>query len=165
MGQSYNGKIKLLDAFNNFRKEEKLEGNKMIFCNRCKERRNGIHQQIIYSLPPVLIIVLNRGKNSHDFNEEFDFPEAINFNKEPDLIINKDSYKRFYLAGIITHLGESSSKGHFICYCRNDVNDKYVCYNDESFTNEVSIEEAMDSKISDNINKNKTPYILFYHHF
>ena len=165
MGQYYKG-IELIDAFESDRKEEKLEGENMIYCNRCKGMKTGTHKQEIYSLPSVLIIVLNRGKNNQDFNEEFNFPEAINFNIYTDLIINKASYKRFYLSGVITHLGESSSSGHFICYWRNSVNDKYICYNDASVTETVvSIEDAMSAKISDNIYEKKTPYILFYHQF
>ena len=101
----YNG-INLFDAFESDRKEERLEGENMIYCNRCKGMRNGTHKQEIYSLPSVLIIVLNRGKNNQDFNEEFNFPEVINFMNYPNYIINKDSFKRFYLSGLITLLGK-----------------------------------------------------------
>ena len=94
--EDYDG-INLFDAFESDRKEERLEGENMIYCNRCKGMRNGTHKQEIYSLSSVLIIVLNRGKNNKDFNEEFNFPEVINFRNYPNYIIDKVSYKRFQM--------------------------------------------------------------------
>ena len=78
-------------------------------------------------------------------------------------IINHNSYKRFYLCGIITRLGESGNRGHFIVYSRNNPNDNFICYNDTSVS-QVSIKDAMATKISVNKNETKTPYILFYHY-
>ena len=163
MGNYYDNNIKLdlFDAFYNQQEEEFLYGENMIYCNNCNGLRDGFHQQSIYQLPYVLIIILNRGKNNEDFNEEFDFPEILDFNNH-GVIINHNSYKKYYLCGIITHLGESGSGGHFIAYCRNNVNDNFLCYNDDKVT-EVSIKNAMSSKISDNVLEKKTPYILFYH--
>ena len=65
---------------------------------------------------------------------------------------------------IIKHLGESGSGGHFIAYCRNSSNDKFICYNDATFY-EVNVNDAMSTNISDNNFDKKTPYILFYHSF
>ena len=133
----------------------------MIYCNRCKQLTNGSHQQCIYELPYVLIVVLNRGKNNLDFNEKFDFPEKLDFTNEY-IIKNKNSkYQKFYLCGLIKHHGEWGSGGHFIAYCRNNINDKFTCYNDASFT-DVNVEEAMSANISYNEDEKKTPYILFY---
>ena len=86
----------------------------------------------------------------------------IDFGKT-NIIVNPNSYKKFYLCGIITHLGESGSGGHFIAYCRNNINDKFMCYNDASATPVSSI-DAMASKISNNDIEKKTPYILLYHY-
>ena len=134
----------------------------MIYCNRCQQLQNGTHQQSIYELPNVLIVVLNRGKNNLDFNELFHFPEILDFTQQ-NIILNKNSKnQKFYLCGIIKHLGESGVGGHFIAYCRNKVNDKFLCYNDASFY-EVSVHDAMAANISHIENEKKTPYILFYH--
>jgi len=144
----YNDKLNLYDCFIYQQEGEDLYGENMIYCNTCKGLRDGIHQQSIYGLPYILIIILNRGKNNEDFNEEFDFPEILDLSNQ-GVIINQNSYKKFYLCGIITHLGESGSGGHFIAYCRNNNNDKFLCYND-AVVSEVNVEDAMSSKISDN---------------
>jgi ubiquitin C-terminal hydrolase len=158
----YNG-IDIFDAFENDRKIETLEGENMIYCNYCQGSYPGSTQQQIFSLPPVLIIVLNRGKNNQDFNDKFNFPEVLDLNNF--VITNDNKYKRFFLCGIITHLGESSSSGHFICYCRNDLNDPFVCYNDTQVVDGIEIDEGMKCNISENSYEKRTPYILFYHYF
>jgi ubiquitin C-terminal hydrolase len=160
----YNKRINLYDAFENDRKIETLDGENMIYCNKCKSLCSGLHHQMIFSLPPVLIIVLNRGRNNQDFNEEFDFEEVLNFTNN-NYIIYEKSYKKYFLCGIIVHLGESSSSGHFICYCRKTVNEKFVMYNDTQVSENIEIDDAKKCSISDNANEKRTPYILFYHYF
>ena len=163
IGNGYYTGINLYDAFENDRNLEILDGENMIYCNNCKCLYSGTHQQMIFSLPPVLIIVLNRGRNNLDFNENFDFPEALNF-IGTNYVIYEGSYKKYFLCGIIVHLGESSSSGHFICYCRRSMNEKFVMYNDTIVTENIEIEEAMKCTISNNDNEKRTPYILFYHY-
>ena len=167
--QGYQDKnIDLYYAFESEMKEEKLTAENMIYCNTCKELKEGSHRTKIYQLPKVLIIVLNRGKNNEDFKDKFTFPEVLTFadDKSNFYIINQEQNIRFYLSGIIVHLGESSSSGHFICYCRNKLNDKFVCYNDKSVTEQnIEVEDAMKETISKNSDEKRTPYILFYHSF
>ena len=136
----------------------------MIYCNSCKQLQDGAHQQIIYDLPYVLIIILNRGKNNQDFNEDFEYPEILDFNNSGISINPNTPYKKFYLCGIIKHLGESGSSGHFIAYCRNSFANKFMCYND-SVVYEASFIDAMTTNVSYNENERKTPYILFYHFY
>ena len=154
-------KLNLIEALMLQQIPEFLNNENMIYCNNCKSLKDGVHQQNFYQLPKVLIIILNRGRNNADFNEEFDFP-AILYLRNQNLILNPNSPHFFYLCGIITHLGESGSGGHFIAYCRNSQNDNFTFYND-SIVSEVSVEAAMSSKISDNESEKRTPYILFYH--
>jgi ubiquitin carboxyl-terminal hydrolase 8 len=78
--ENYNG-INIFDCFENFRKVEILIGDKKIYCNICQSWNTGTFQKNIFNSPPVLIIVLNRGKNNQDFKEDFSFPEVINFKK------------------------------------------------------------------------------------
>ena len=134
----------------------------MIYCNRCKQLSPGAHKQDIYGFPRILIIVLDRGENNQDFNEEFKFDEVLDFSNK-NLIINKNSIKKFYLSGIITSLGGNNSSSHFIAYCRNSLNDNFICYNDAA-VNPVSTIEAMSTKISKINFEKKTSYILFYHY-
>jgi len=157
-----NTKLNLTEAFILQQMPESLTNENMIYCNNCKGLTDGAHQQSIYELPKVLIIILNRGKNNEDFNEEFDFPVKLDLRNQ-NVIVNPNSPHLFYLCGIITHLGESSSGGHFIAYCRNNQNSNFTFYND-SIVSEASVESAISAKISDNVNEKRTPYILFYHY-
>jgi len=154
-------KLNLIECFMLQQLPESLNNENMIYCNNCKGLKDGVHQQSIYKLPKVLIIILNRGRNNADFNEGFDFPAILDLRNQ-NVIIEQNSPHVFYLCGIITHLGESGSGGHFIAYCRNNQNDNFTFYND-SMVSQVSVESAISYKISNNENEKRTPYILFYH--
>jgi len=155
--------INLLDAFDSENKLEHLVGENMIYCNNCKALKNGSIKQDIYQLPRVMIIVLNRGKNNQDFREEFDIKEILTFQSPNTIICNPKTYHQYYLCGVITHLGESSSNGHFISYFRTSMNQRFYCYNDAAVA-EVSVEDAIKTKISYNADDDIIPYILFYHY-
>ena len=161
-----NNVINLYDAFYSDNKKENLTGENMIYCNTCKALKNGWVQQSIYQLPQIMIIILNRGRNNKDFREEFQINEILDFHNTPNIFCNIDNqkkYKKYFLCGIVKHLGESGSNGHFISYYRNSMNQKFYCYNDASVA-EVSVEDAMKTKISRNENEDMIPYILFYHY-
>ena len=161
-----NDVINLYDAFYSENKKENLTGENMIYCNTCKALKNGWVQQSIYQLPKIMLIILNRGRNNKDFREEFQINEILDFNNAPNIFCNIDNqkkYKKYFLCGIVKHLGESGSNGHFISYYRNSMNQKFYCYNDASVA-EVSVEDAMKTKISRNENEDMIPYILFYHY-
>ena len=158
--------INLMDAFESDYKQENLTGENMIYCNNCKSLQNGWMKQNIYQLPSIMIIVLNRGKNNKDFREQFKIDEILNFANNPNILCNvnnQKTYKKYFLCGVITHLGESGSNGHFISYYRNGMNQKFFCYNDASVA-EVSVEDAIKTKISYNESEDIIPYILFYHY-
>ena len=63
--------INIYDAFEYNKKKEILPGDNMIYCNSCNSFKPFTRQKVIYSLPRVIIIILNRGINNKDFNEEF----------------------------------------------------------------------------------------------
>ena len=152
--------LSLLDAFIIEQNEEILNG---IYCTICQKISRGLYQQNIYQLPRVLIIILNRGKNNQDFNEEFDFPLILDFTNQ-NIVINQQSYMKYYLCGVITHLGESGSEGHFIAYCRSDPDSEFYFYNDASVTVVKNNNSVKETKISYKESEKITPYILFYHH-
>ena len=156
-----NENLNLIESFMLQQLPESLNNENMIYCNNCKGLKDGVHQQSIYNLPKVLIIILNRGRSNADFNEGFDFPPILDLRNQ-NVIIDQNSPHVFYLCGIITHLGESGSGGHFIAYCRNNQNDNFTFYND-AIVSEVSVESAISYKISNNESEKRTPYILFYH--
>jgi hypothetical protein len=152
--------LNLYDAFECEQEIEKLEGENLIYCNTCRKLTEGTHKQDYYTFPPILIIILNRGRNNKDFNESFRFDETLDFT---NIAKNQNSLKKYFLCGIITHLGKSGSDGHFIAYCRNNVKDNFYCYNDASVS-PCSVQDAMSAKISEKETEKKTPYILLYHY-
>ena len=156
--------LNLLDCFDSENKLEKLEGENMIYCNSCKALKRGSIKQDIYRLPKILVIVLNRGKNNQDFREEFKLEEILDLENQCTIICNPQAYKKYFLCGIVTHLGESGSNGHFISYFRNSLDQNFLCYNDASVA-EVGVQDAMKSKISFREDEDMIPYILFYHCF
>ena len=144
--------LNLYDCFNYFQKIDFFTGQNQIFCNNCKFMQNANYFNLLHSTPIILSIVLNRGKNNEDFKEQF------NLFTELDLSCfveeNKDSAK-YYLIGVICHIGESSMDGHFFSYCRSCLNSPWYKYND-----------AIVSQCNENeILNAKTPYILFYHKY
>ena len=162
LGEYYQ-KLELMDAFNVEKREEILDGENMIYCNQCQKLSPGSHQQEIYQLPSVLIIILNRGKNNQDFNEEFELPLELDFTNQ-NIVINNQSYMKYYLCSVITHLGESGKEGHFVAYCRNSPESQFYFYNDATVTPVKDNNSAIETKISKRDSEKKTPYILFYHH-
>ena len=155
--------INIPDLFYCDKKEEILDGENMVYCNSCKTLKPSTYQQIIYSLPKVLIIILNEGRNTQNFNEEFIFLKEIELNTENYAIFNSVwSNNHFYLQCVITHLEETGSDGHFIAYCRNSSKDEFTCYNDTNIS-KATVNQAMNSNISKNLKEKRTPYILVYH--
>lgn len=119
--------------------------------NICKDCFDADYQSMLFNTPPVLSIVLNRGKANKDFQEPFIFGTELNIEK---YLHNQEKKGKYYLIGMVIHYGESSMSGHFIAYCRMDKNSKWFCYNDAY----VSECEHFDEII-----KRGVPYILFYH--
>ena len=141
--------IDLIQCFNNYNQPSLFTGENQIYCNTCKCQNNASYINNYYSFPPILIIVLNRGKGNK-FKCEVDFPLNLNLK---NFCKNYEGNVDYKLQGVISHLGESGMSGHFIAYCRHRINNEWYCYND-----------AVVSKLNDQINgyKNGTSYILFY---
>ena len=134
----------------------------MIYCNSCNSFKPFTRQKVIYSLPRVIIIILNRGINNKDFNEEFILANELDLSIQ-NFIINNAINSKFYLQSIITLKGETNSNGYYIAYCRNGPNEDFICYNG-TVVSKANIYEAMCSNISGEAYEKITPYILIYHH-
>ena len=141
--------IPLMQCFNNYSQPTLFTGENQIYCNNCKCQQNASFVNNFFSFPPVLIIVLNRGKGNQ-INCDVDFDLDLNLK---NYCKNYDGNVNYKLKGVITHLGESGMGGHFIAYCRHRITHEWYCYND-----------AVVSKLDDQINgyKKGSPYILFY---
>jgi ubiquitin C-terminal hydrolase len=159
---SYYKKLNLYDAFNVMKKPQILKGGNMIYCKSCHKLTQGLFQQNIYGLPSVLIIVLNRGINHQEFIEEFEYPLILDFTNQ-DIIINQQSYMKYYLFGVISRFVENGKDAKYIAYCRNGHNSQFFCFNDD-LVFPINEKDVLKSTISKNKSQNIIPYILFYHH-
>ena len=150
--QNPNQILNLYDCFNYFQKIELFSGENHIYCMGCKQESNANFCNLIYSTPTILTLILNRGKNNADFHDKFLFPTVLNLDNYTN---DKTLNNKFYLIGVVCHVGESGNSGHFFAYCRSHYQSPWFKYND-----------AIVSEIDETeIFRATTPYILFYHKY
>ena len=142
-------KLSIYECFSNYNEINYFQGQDSMFCNICNSLQNAVYSNRIYSLPPILVIILNRGKGN-TFNCDVDFPEEINVKQ---FIQNNKSSYLYKLIGVVLHLGSSDKSGHFIAYCKHRITKEWYCYNDSI------VVRCNDQK--NGYNKG-VPYILFY---
>ena len=152
MNQMYfnNNEVTIDDCFEFNQKEELMAGSNKIYCNLCKQNSESFYGNKILSLPDILIMILNRGKDNV-FNVILKCPIEINLTK---FVLNAKEQYIYTIYGVITHIGESGQSGHFIASCKSPVDKKWYKYND-----------AIVSEIKDfnqEVVNFQTPYILFY---
>ena len=127
--------------------------NNEFYCSKCNCTHKNKSQDRLLSLPKILTIILNRGKGKQ-YVDNVDFDKIINIKKYvDDTFIDSDKKKFNYkLIGVSTHIGSSSSSGHYIAYCYRENEKQYYCFNDTS-AEPVKFKE---------IKSYGEPYMLFY---
>ena len=118
--------INLLDCFDYYQKIEKMTGDNKMYCNICNTACEALYGNLLFLLPEILIINLNRGKNAI-YNCKVNFPEKLDLTKYVSI---KDINTQFRLYAVICHFGPSSNSGHFVAFCRNRMDHKWYLYND-----------------------------------
>jgi ubiquitin C-terminal hydrolase len=155
MDPNYNtNKVTIYDCFNFNQKDELMCGDNQIFCNKCRQNSDSIYGNKIFTLPNILIMILNRGKDNM-YKVNIDFPMEIDLSNYVLSNINKTEKYIYSIYGVITHMGDSGEGGHFIAACKSPIDSKWYRYND-----------AFVSPIKDfnkDVTNFNTPYILFYH--
>ena len=152
-----------MNCFYCFQNEEFFDKENNIYCNDCRKYSKMRTKQYFYSLPRILIIILNRGDNNNNFKEHIDIPENLDFTQEY-IFLDKNSYKKYKLISVISLLGEGISDGRSLAYVRIGNGDSFYCYDDENIT-EVQIDKVLIQKISKEKEEIITPYILFCHYY
>lgn len=144
--------LNLIDCFKYYQKIDFFSGENQIFCNKCQAMQNANYCTLLYSVPTILCIVLNRGKNNMDFQENINFGTQLDLS---NFVQDKSDIALYYLIGVVVHVGDSSMNGHFFAYCRAHFKSPWYKYNDSivSQSNENDIYSV------------GTPYILFYHKY
>ena len=143
-----NPDVNLYECFNYYGNLEKMTGDNQMYCNICRRNCDAFYQTSLYSLPNYLIINLNRGKGAV-YECKVIFPEYLNL---LNFVSFQDGKTYFKLYAVISHIGPSSMSGHFVAYCRNDIDNKWYKYNDSIVTPCVAAKEYDEGM----------PYILFY---
>ena len=125
------------------------------YCSKCEKTHNGKSLDKIISLPKVLTLILNRGKNKL-FKNHVKFHEIINIEKYVDdtFIEKKNKKYKYKLIGVSTHTGSSSDYGHYYSYCYRENEKKYYLFNDTVVRPVNKLEYLYDGS--------GDPYILFY---
>ena len=142
--------VNLDDCFRYNQKMETFSGDNAMYCNNCQMRCNSNYQTLLSTSPEILVLILNRGKGI-EFKVKCEFVLQLNLYEYVEM---KNTGFMYELIGVVTHMGESGSSGHFIAYCKNPIDNLWYQYNDDlvfpvtNFVNEV-VNYAM-------------PYILFY---
>jgi len=115
----YNKIIPINACFQHYSESKIFSGENQIYCNFCNQQANGNFLNRIYSLPPIIILILNRGRGNV-FDCDVDFPQILNLG---NFTQDKTNFN-YKLKGVITHLGTSDMGGHFIAFCRHRIDDK-----------------------------------------
>ena len=139
----------IIDIKDYFEYEQKIDifsGDNMMYCSLCQQISDSIFQTLFYALPEILIIILKRRKNKNKIRIQFD-----------ELLDLKDYAKNggiYELIGVINHLGEYDSTGHFIAACKSPINNQWYRYNDAVVTNITNFKnDILDFG---------EPHVLFY---
>ena len=144
--------LNIIDCFKYYQKIDFFTGTNQIFCNKCQVLQNAKYCNVLYNVPTILCLVLNRGKDNKDFKENFTFGTKLDLT---DFIQDKNDLGLYYLIGVVVHVGDSSMSGHFFAYSRSHFTSPWYKYND-----------AIVSQVNENeINTIGTSYILFYHKY
>ena len=147
-----NNQVNIFDCFDYNQKEESFTGENSMYCNICNMQLPSTYTTFIYSAPPILILVLNRGqgiqyKIKMEFYTEIDLTNYVEYKENNNRI-------KYDLIGVVTHMGGSDQYGHFIAACKSPIDNNWYQYNDDmafavqNFNTQI-LNYAM-------------PYILFY---
>uniref|UniRef100_A0A8C8E080 Ubiquitin carboxyl-terminal hydrolase 33 n=1 Tax=Oryzias sinensis TaxID=183150 RepID=A0A8C8E080_9TELE len=146
--------VTLQDCLAAFFARDELKGDNMYSCEKCKKLRNGVKFCKMQKLPEILCIHLKRFRHELMFSTKISthvsFPlEGLDL--QP--FLSKDSSAQttnYDLLSVICHHGTASS-GHYIAYCRNDSNNLWYEFDDQSVT-----------EVSESCVQNAEAYVLFY---
>ncbi|XP_074508111.1 ubiquitin carboxyl-terminal hydrolase 33 isoform X3 [Sebastes fasciatus] len=146
--------VTLQDCLAAFFARDELKGDNMYSCEKCKKLRNGVKFCKMQSLPEILCVHLKRFRHELMFSTKISthvsFPlEGLDL--QPFLAKDSSAQTTNYdLLSVICHHGTASS-GHYIAYCRNDSNNLWYEFDDQSVT-----------EVSESCVQNAEAYVLFY---
>eukprot|EP00916_Digyalum_oweni_P022629 GHVL01037483.1.p1 GENE.GHVL01037483.1~~GHVL01037483.1.p1 ORF type:complete len:958 (+),score=139.01 GHVL01037483.1:102-2975(+) len=146
------------DSLRDYPLPEKLEGTSKCYCKRCKDKHEAIRQSILYDLPFYFTVQIVRfGVNGEKIHEGIEIEEFLKLDdfvyRGQQHCIDKSEYE-YELYGIVSHLGNSISCGHYIAHTKCPKNNQWRKFDDSSVC-EVSTEPMLNTVSS-------TCVLLFY---
>lgn len=145
--------ISLQDCLSAFFSPDRLVGDDMYSCEKCKKLRNGVKTCRIVRSPEVLSVHIKRFRHeafsSSKVSTRVSFPLM-----ELDIsqFCSPDEKNTIYdLCGFVTHEGGGMDSGHYLAYCRNEVDGNWYEYDDMTVT-----------KLDTGYVLTKEAYVLFY---
>ncbi|XP_044288249.1 ubiquitin carboxyl-terminal hydrolase 33 isoform X5 [Varanus komodoensis] len=146
--------VTLQDCLAAFFARDELKGDNMYSCEKCKKLRNGVKFCKVQHFPEILCIHLKRFRHDLMFSTKIgthvSFPlEGLDL--QPFLAKDSPAQIMMYdLLSVICHHG-TAINGHYIAYCRNNLNNRWYEFDDQSVT------EVTESTV-----QNAEAYVLFY---
>ncbi|EYC23708.1 hypothetical protein Y032_0015g2797 [Ancylostoma ceylanicum] len=128
--------VSLEDCLSAFFSPDRLVGDDMYSCDRCKKLRNGVKTCRISRLPEVLCIHIKRFRHdsycSSKVSTRVSFP-LVELDLSP-FSSTSEKVPLYDLTGFITHEGSGADSGHYLAYCRNEVDGNWYEYDDSTLT-------------------------------
>ncbi|XP_053965864.1 ubiquitin carboxyl-terminal hydrolase 20 [Anastrepha ludens] len=150
--------VTLYDCMSSFFSADELKGDNMYSCEKCNKLRTGIKYSQILELPEVLCIHLKRFRHDLSYSSKISSPVHFpleGFDMKPYLHKDcKSTVTSYNLVSVICHHGTVGG-GHYTCFARNPVTDRWYRYDDQHVT------EVPPSAV-----QNCQAYVIFYrkHH-
>ena len=150
INSSENNNVNIYDCFEYYQKKEYLSGEDSFYCDICKTEYSWNFAEFIYSLPNILILILNRGRGNLyfvrlEYYTELYLTNFVEAKQNNEIII-------YDLIGVI--IGLSDSHINFIAICKSPIDGLWYQYND-GFVSQVQ-----DFKIDELYYS--MPYVLIY---
>lgn len=131
----------LQDCLRQFSAPEKMTGSSRWKCPQCKTYRDSVKNIVIWKLPPILLIALNRfvyeGQWRTKINAHVDFPvRGLDMNN----FVSGPQAKPYRLYAVSNHFGTLDG-GHYTACCRNPNTQKWYKFDDHEVyeTTETSV--------------------------
>ena len=149
-----NNRVFIMDCFEYYQNPVLMNEDNKIYCDVCKKLCDSNYRTKIYFPPNIMILILDRGPGMK-YKVGIDFLPSIDITQYIDKDYANGMNAEYNLYAVLTYIGESSKKGHFIAFCKShDDSKKWVCYNDSA------VSEIID--FISQIHNYGIPYILFY---
>ena len=144
--------LNIFDCFEYYQKQEILDGDNNMYCENCKNLFPATYSTYLYTTPSILILILKRGKRLQ-FKIKLEFYTELNLSKFIQSRANNENII-YDLIGVVTHIEESGSNGHFIATCKSPIDSLWYQYDDDLVSRVDNFtEQVLNSTM---------PYFLFY---